>query len=640
MDLLRNWLTQLVHRTESAEFQVSGKWFLLSILLGISAGLAAIIFDHLTTLIASVCLRMAAGFYPGSAIGEFNPFESWIPELIEFNPWILLLVITVGGALSGLIVQYFAPDAAGPGTGAAITAFHHQRGYIRSNIIWVKTVATAITLGTGGSAGREGPIAQIGAAIGVWLGQRLHLTKRDRRILLAAGMGAGVGAIFRAPLAGALFAAEILYRDAEFEAEVIVPAAMSSIISYGIYSMMLPPEIRYTPMFGEQLRFQFFTPLELIPYTIMAVALILAGMTFIASFHRMRTFFDSLKIPFWTRVGCGAFLSGVAALFLYYGFNKDGSVLGVVGTGYGTLQYVLTGEQPVAISILLVVVFGKILTTSLTVGSGGSGGLFGPSMVIGGCTGVAVAQFLQPLFPAGVIHQTQAYGIVGMAGFFAGCANAPISTIIMVSELTGEYKLLIPTMWVSTLCFLLMRRHNLYRQQVPTRLESPAHRGDFIIDVLEGIQVEEVYRKGTLRMIARSTPLEKIVHIVADTQQHSYPVVDENGRLVGIFSSDDVRAYLYNETIWRLANAEDVMTLNPITITPDDNLNTALRHFTSNNLDELPVVSSTDKGRILGILGRKETISCYNRRVVDLKKTYDEEDSVVLPPGRGPSASA
>ncbi|MCA8989890.1 MAG: CBS domain-containing protein, partial [Planctomycetaceae bacterium] len=242
------------------------------------------------------------------------------------------------------------------------------------------------------------------------------------------------------------------------------------------------------------------------------------------------------------------------------------------------------------------------------------------------------AQFLQPLFPEGLIHQTQAYGVVGMAGFFAGCANAPISTIIMVSELTGEYRLLIPTMWVSTLCFLLMRRYNLYEQQVPTRLESPAHRGDFIVDVLEGIRVEEVYQKNrTLRMIPESMPLEQIVHIVADTHQHYFPVVSENGRLVGIFSSDDVRSYLYNESIWQLANAGDVMTVNPITITPDDNLNTALKHFTAKNLDELPVVSSSDRGVILGMLRRKETIGCYNRRLVELKKGMDDDSVLQVP---------
>ena len=633
MRLPLSWLRKLLERMESRDFQLSGKWFLLSMILGVVVGLVTVVFDHLSLLVETLVLKGIAGFNPGDAHGEYDPFASLLELSRGPEPWILLLVITLGGLLSGYLVQTFAPDAAGSGTGATIHAFHFRQGYLRWQIVWVKILTTSITVGTGGSAGREGPIAQIGATLGAWLGQRLHLTRRDRRILLAAGMGAGVGAIFRAPLAGALFAAEILYREADFEAEVIVPAAMSSIIAYGVYSMFLPQQIRYMPLFGQELRFNFLSPFELIPYTIMAIVIIFAGILFTQFYHGTHKLFEKIKLPFFVRVGIGAFLSGIITLLFYFTFPGQDEVMGIAGRGYGTLQTALTGSQPLAIGILAVIVLGKIVATSFTVGSGGSGGVFGPSMVFGGCTGVAVAQFLQPLFPEGLIHQPQAYGVVGMAGFIAGCINAPISTIIMVSELTGEYKLLIPTMWVSTLCFLMMRKHNLYLQQVHSRLESPAHRGDFIVDVLEGIRVEEVYRKNRpLRMIPESMPLEQIVHIVADTHQHYYPVVDEKGRLVGIFSSDDVRAYLFNENIWRLANAGDVMTVNPITITPDDNLNTALMHFTMKNLDELPVVSSTDRGIVIGMLRRKETIACYNRRLVELKQSYNDEDSVLVTP--------
>lgn len=633
MQVLLTGLNRLLSAVDSRDFQVSGKWFLLSALVGLSVGLASILFDHLTLLVGTIVLKGYVGFQAGAASGEYNPHEAYLPVSEYFSPWLLIAVMGVGGAISGWLVQTFSAEAAGPGTGAAVHSFHHRRGYMRGNIAWVKTLASAITIGTGGSAGREGPIAQIGAAIGASISQRLKLTARDRRILLAAGMGAGVGAIFRAPLAGALFAAEILYRDADFEAEVIMPAAMSSIISYGVYSLSLPVEFRYTPMFGEELRFFLFSPFELVPYTIMAFTLVIVGIIYISVFHGIREWFERLPIALWQRVCLGATLAAVFAVIVFYGVSENRNSLAILGTGYGILQAALTGEVHIGIPILLIIVFGKILTCSLTVGSGGSGGVFGPSIVIGGCTGLAVGEFLQPLFPTGLIHQVPAFGVVGMAGFFAGCANAPISTIIMVSELTGEYRLLIPTMWVSTLCFLLMRHWDLYRQQVPTRLESPAHRGDFIVDVLEGIKVDEVYRKNAQPvMIPRGMPLERIVHLVAETQQHYFPVVSDKGRLVGIFSADDVRAYLYNEAIWTLANAEDVMTANPVVVTPDDNLNTALRYFTSTNLDELPVVSSTDKGRLIGMVGRKETIACYNRRLVKLKQTYADDDSVMLTP--------
>ena len=218
--------------------------------------------------------------------------------------------------------------------------------------------------------------------------------------------------------------------------------------------------------------------------------------------------------------------------------------------------------------------------------------------------------------------QPEAYAIVGMAGFFAGIAHAlPFSTIIMVSEMTGSYNLLLPTMWVSTLCFLLCKRWTLYIKQVPSRLESAAHRGDFIIDLLEGILVEAVYQKDRqLCYIHESMSLEEIVHLLAENEQHYFPVVDDERNLLGIFSANDVRSYLYDETIWRLANARDVMVTNLVTLTPEDDLNTAMQRFTSRNLDELPVLDPENSQKLLGMLRRKETIAAYNQRMVELKQ--------------------
>jgi len=218
-----------------------------------------------------------------------------------------------------------------------------------------------------------------------------------------------------------------------------------------------------------------------------------------------------------------------------------------------------------------------------------------------------------------------AYAIIGMAGFFAGAAHAPISTIIMVSEMTGDYKLLLPTMWVSTLCFLLCRRFTLYEKQVPSRLDSPAHRGDFIVDVLEGILVRDVYSPDeSLVRVQESASLDQIVHLLAETSQQYFPVVDEDGAMVGIFSADDVRSYLFDEIIWQLAVARDVMKSNVVSVTPEDDLNTALQRLTSLNIDELPVVESADSGSLLGMLSRRETIAFYNRRVMQ----HREETSI------------
>ena len=187
--------------------------------------------------------------------------------------------------------------------------------------------------------------------------------------------------------------------------------------------------------------------------------------------------------------------------------------------------------------------------------------------------------------------------------------------------MTGEYSLLLPTMWVSTLCFLLCKPWTLYVKQVPTRLDSPAHRGDFIVDVLEGIKVGDVYRRDRqLVLVPESMSLDEIVHTLSRTNQHYFPVVDREGRMVGIFSSDDVRIYLYDETLWKLAVARDIMVTKIVSVTPEDDLNTALQRFTALNLDELPVLDPKDPGRLLGMLRRKETIAAYNRRLMEHKQ--------------------
>jgi CIC family chloride channel protein len=227
-----------------------------------------------------------------------------------------------------------------------------------------------------------------------------------------------------------------------------------------------------------------------------------------------------------------------------------------------------------------------------------------------------------------VVTEPEAFAVVGMAGFFAGVARAPISTIIMVRALTGDYGLLLPTMLVSTLTFVTCHRWRLYHKQVPSRMESNAHRGDFIIDVLEGLQVSDIYRRDQeIMLIPEGMTLEKIVHCLADNHQHYFPVVDDDGRMVGIFSDDDVRSHLYDDTIWDLVVARDVMASNFISVSPEDNLNSALKQFTALNLDELPVIDPEDSGRLLGMLRRKETIAAYNQRLMELKQASEEEET-------------
>ena len=235
-------------------------------------------------------------------------------------------------------------------------------------------------------------------------------------------MGAGLGAIFRVPMAGALFAAEILYRSADLESDVIVPAAVASTVSYSVFSYWLPPELRFMPLFGKEVQFEMSSVLELIPMTILAITLVLVAVLFIKTFYGLHNWFKSSKIPHWIRPVLGAAATGLVALVLYWFRHGDMQALSVLGTSYGFLGVALTKPSAVGWEFLAAFALFKICTTSLTIGSGGSGGIFGPSMVIGGITGAAVGLLLHGLWP-NLVPQPQIFAIVGMAGFFAGAAT-------------------------------------------------------------------------------------------------------------------------------------------------------------------------------------------------------------------------
>ena len=457
----------------------------LAALVGIVAGLGAIVFYVSTRIVEHYALGVVAGYYPEPHPGG-EPSMSWLPVTAHpLYPWLLLVIPTVGGLLSGVLVYTFAPEAEGHGTDSAIAAYHYHQGQIRPRVPLVKIVASALTLGSGGSGGREGPIAQIGAGFGSLLGNLLHLRPAERRVLMAAGMGAGIGAIFRAPLAGTIFAAEVMYSSPEFESEVIIPAGIASVISYCVYGVYAGWEPLFTiPSLS------FTNPLRLGPYLLLALFMALLAMLYTHSFYGVKRLFDRLPIHRHFRPALGAFLTGLVACVLYFLVGRNPQVLAVLAFGYSSIQNAMTQDGNVTAMILLTIALGKILTTSLTIGSGGSGGVFGPSMVIGGCGGGALGIMLHNLSPWLVPHPAS-FVIVGMAGFFAAAAKTPFSTLIIVSEMTGGYSLLLPSLWVCTLSYILSDKQSIYSSQVESRSLSPAHQGTYVRQVLAGVRVSQ-----------------------------------------------------------------------------------------------------------------------------------------------------
>jgi len=465
----RSWIPEFFFITRKRP-RKQIRLMLLAVLVGATTGIGAVIFYTATVVAVRVALGGGAGYWPEPPPGG-EPQLPWpaVPRH-DFIPWLLLLIPAAGGFLSGLLVWKFAPEAEGHGTDAAIRAYHEKDGLIRPRVPLIKTIASALTIGTGGSGGREGPIAQIGAGIGSTLAELLRLAPAERRVLMASGVGAGVAAIFRAPLAGALFAAEVLYWSPEFESEVVIPAGIASVIAYCTFGAVFG----WAPLFTTP-DLTFGNPLELFPYLLLALAMVILAGLYTRTFYGFTDLFRKLRLPAALKPALGAFLTGAIGLCLYYLTGREKEVLSVLAFGYGSLQRAMDGEGATTAGILFIIALGKILTTSLTIGSGGSGGVFGPSMVIGGCGGGALGILFHRAWPHLVPHPAS-YVILGMGGFFAAAAKTPFSTLIIVSEMTGSYHLLLPAIWVCVISFMLSDEHSLFRSQVENRAASPAHR--------------------------------------------------------------------------------------------------------------------------------------------------------------------
>jgi len=603
------------------DFRGLWKWLILGGVLGILVGIAAIVFQMSLEAVSMLSFKSIVGLelhHPG---GEQPLFD--YPMAETARPWLLICLPALGAFVAGLIVFKFAPEAKGHGTDAAIDAFHNKHGKIRSQVPFVKMVASVITMGTGGSGGREGPVAQIGAGIGSYLADRLGLNARTRRLLLAAGIAAGVGAIFRAPLAGAIFAAEILYSGPEMESEVILPAAVASITGYSVFGAKYGYEHMFTNVGG----FGFSNPLELGPYLILAIVAALGALLYVRTFYGVSALFSKLNVPRVLKPLIGGLLTGMAG-FCIYVFSGDIHTLDIMSTGYGVLQEILAGDgMSVSLTVLIIIICGKILTTSFTIGSGGSAGVFGPSMVIGGALGAAVGQVMHYFMP-GLVQYPSTFAIVGMAGFFTAAANTPISTLVMVSELTGNYELLVPSMWVCSLSFLVGRRWSIYRSQVPSRLHSPAHFGEGAAEILAVASVSDVY-KTTRKYVSipEEMKLPDVFNLTAETRQRIFPVYDAEESIIGCFSLHDLTYALHHDPSQsRSMKARDLITAGMLTVSVEDSVQKALSMMSFNHVEELLVTPDRNSRKVVGIITNADIMLYYNRSLSSIKLGSSEAD--------------
>ncbi len=586
------------------------RWVLLSILIGIVAGFGAFAFYLLLQIMTDFFLGYLAGFQPTPPAGEQDvPFIS-LPTA-PFRLWVLALMPALGGLIVGLIIYSFAPEAEGHGTDAIIDAFHNKKGVIRKRVPLIKAIASAITIGSGGSAGREGPIAQIGGGFGSFLGTKLKLGERETRMMMVCGAAAGIGAMFKAPLGSALFGTEVLYKR-DFEMESLIPAIVSSVVAYAVFCSI--PSIGWHPIFDTP-PYTFTHPKELIFFAVLGIACTALGIFYIKVFYATRAFFKRLAIPNHLKPAIGGALVGIFVLVI--GYFEPQALDGILGMGYGTVQTAIDMELPLPelIELMIIVAIAKIFTTSFTIGSGGSGGVFAPSLVIGAMLGGLFGGISHFFFPEIITETTMsAFVVVGMAAFFAGAAKVPIAAILMISEMAGSYSLLVPLMLTSVVAYALSGGWTIYEKQVKTRKESPAHRREFMVDLLEGIRVKDAYIED-VQTISADTTVKEALYFVDRTGHIAYPVVDKEGRMVGITSLMDLEKQREEGSGYRKVSL--MCTKEVIVAYPDEFLEDALHKMDMYHVGRLPVVkgqSEEENKELVGIISRADIIREHCRR--------------------------
>jgi H+/Cl- antiporter ClcA len=496
------------------------KWLVLGILIGAMAGAGAIVFYEALLAATHLFLGVLAGYHVPTPIGEGGHAAS-----ASFSrPWALPLVVGSGALLGALLVFRFAPDAEGHGTDAAISAVHHNPRGIRFRTVIVKIVASALTIGSGGSGGREGPTGQISAGFASLLARELDLSPADARTAVATGIGSGIGAIFGAPLGGAVLATEILYRD-DFDVEALLPCFIASIVGYVIFGAA----VGFTPLFGFNDSYHFSDPSHLLWFALIGVLGGFVGLLYAKGFYCIAAVFTRIPLPRWLKPAIGGVLVGSIAL----------AIPEVLGTGYGWIQQSL-GHQLLSLPlwVVLVLPFARIVATGLSIGSGGSGGIFGPGMVIGAFIGAAIWRLFDPIAPS-MGHSPTPYVIVGMMCCFGSISRAPLAVMLMVAEMTGNLSLLAPAMVAVGLAWFIVRRGDdtIYRSQLKNRADAPAQRLLVGMPLLANVPVSQAMAPPRL-VVKAGTSVPAARRQIEKVGVPGVPVVDDEGRFEGAVSLD------------------------------------------------------------------------------------------------------
>src|SRR5918911_1584411 len=492
----------------------------LALTIGVGAGLGAIVFRYLILGFT----RVFSGSDDYSAVGPAP--HPWLPQL---GRWFVVLVPVVGGLIYGPLVERFAREARGHGVPEVMLAVAERGGRIRPQVAAIKSLASALCIGAGGSVGREGPIVQIGSALGSTVGQAVHVPESRLRLLVACGAAGGVSTTFNAPIAGVFFALELILRDFETESfgVVVLASVLAAAIGRAAFGsaafLSLPP-------------FELVSYGEYLLYALLGVIAAAVGVGFVRVLYGLEDLGDRLwRGPEWLRPGVGGLLLGLLLLALPQ----------LYGVGYPVLEDAIRGQY--ALAFLLVLLVSKVVATSLTIAVGGSGGVFAPSLFMGAMLGTAFGGAVQQLLP-GLVGPPGAYGLVGMGAVFAGAARAPITAVLIIFELTGEYQIILPLMFAIALAAgvsNLLSRDTIYTLKLRRRgIDILRGRGANLMELLTVGDAMAPVPRG----LALDTPLNGIVARFAAEGRDALPVVDERGAYRGTVPSEQVEEAMRSNT--------------------------------------------------------------------------------------------
>ena len=579
-------------------FRRGGHLFMVAaaIFVGVAGALGAVAFRLLIRTVQAVAFDGTDGI--AALLEEGLTAETRDPvDVIETLPFYWrILIPAIGGLIVGPLIYFFAREARGHGIPEVMKAVALHGGIIRPRIVGVKALASALSIGTGGSVGREGPIVQIGSAFGSALGQVLELNTAQIRTLVGCGAAAGISATFNAPIAGALFAGEVIVGD--FAVGAFMPIVISAVVAVVASRFALGN----TPAFPVP-AYDIVSPFELLPYMVVGVAAGLVAVLFIRSLSTAEDFFEKFPLPEYLRASVGGALVGVIAIALPQ----------VCGVGYTTISAALAGTLP--LFTMGALVFAKILATSVTIGSGGSGGVFAPSLFLGAMTGGFLGTIVHQYFPESTAS-SGAYALVAMGAVVAAATHAPISAIIIIFELTQTIEIIPALMTacvISTLVSQLLNRDSIYTSKLMRQGIDLYKQVD--PNVLKSLFVRDIVDRAP-EVIPASASFRTILDLVVQSRHSQFFVTNAANELLGTISVRELRRLIYEqESLQLVVVAADLVETTYPTVTEEDDLDLVTYVFGGSDVDELAVVDSATRRKLVGSVHQKDVIEAHNREM-------------------------